>query len=331
MVDQDLLSWLMKGPPWVVYRTRIDLLNEPDYSPEAINARQSMISHPKINSLIDELQNWPGYPLKRHNDANHPIHKLAFLADLGLQQQDPGLDNIIAKILANRSLEGPFQIVMNIHPRYGGKGEDQLVWMLCDAPVILYNLVKFGLADHPHVQKALQYLMGLVRENGWPCSVTPGIGKFRGPGRKDDPCPYANLMMMKVMALLPDFRNSPEARVGVEILLNLWSQKENRRPYLFAMGTHFSYIKVPFIWYDIMHVLDVLSRFPWVYVDNRYLEMMGILSSKADEAGRFTPESVWLAWRDWEFGQKKEPSYWLTLVSQRIMKRVQEGLVQHNE
>jgi hypothetical protein len=26
-------------------------------------------------------------------------------------------------------------------------------------------------------------------------------------------------------------------------------------------------------------------------------------------------------WKGWEFGQKKEPSLWITLVAQRILKR----------
>jgi hypothetical protein len=326
MVNQDTLPWLLKGPPWIVYRTRIDLMGEPDDAPEVMTARQLMVSHPKIVSLIRELQDWPGYPLKRHNDANHPIHKLAFLADLGLDQHDPGLNTVIRRILANQAPEGPLQVVMNINPRYGGKGEDQLVWMLCDAPVVLYSLVKFGLEGHPQVQGAIEYLTGLIRENGWPCAVMSDIGKFRGPGRKGDPCPYANLVMLKLMALIPDYRASPASQIGTKILLDLWSQRKHQRPYLFAMGTHFSYLKAPLIWYDILHVLDVLSQFPWILEDIRFCEMMNILDSKTDESGRFTAESAWMAWKDWEFGQKKEPSYWLTLISQRIKYRVQESI-----
>jgi len=34
-------------------------------------------------------------------------------------------------------------------------------------------------------------------------------------------------------------------------------------------------------------------------------------------------ESVWTAWKDWEFGQKKEPSRWLTLSAWRIIRYAQ--------
>jgi len=72
-----------------------------------------------------------------------------------------------------------------------------------------------------------------------------------------------------------------------------------------------------------MHVLDVLSRFPWLKKDARLAEMLALLNSKADQEGRFTPESVWTAWKDWEFGQKKRPSRWLTLLAWRIIGRVE--------
>jgi hypothetical protein len=51
--------------------------------------------------------------------------------------------------------------------------------------------------------------------------------------------------------------------------------------------------------------------------------MVGLLKSKADHQGRFALESVWTAWKDWEFGQKKEPSRWLTLLAWRIIARVE--------
>ena len=36
----------------------------------------------------------------------------------------------------------------------------------------------------------------------------------------------------------------------------------------------------------------------------------------------FVPESVWKAWSDWSFGQKKEPSPWLTLRVLEIANRL---------
>jgi hypothetical protein len=77
------------------------------------------------------------------------------------------------------------------------------------------------------------------------------------------------------------------------------------------------------VWYDLLHVLDVLSRFRWLAHDARLLDMLTLLKGKADAHGRFTPESVWTAWKDWDFGQKRAPSRWLTLLCWRIIQRVE--------
>jgi hypothetical protein len=322
-MNEKIINWLLEGPSWVQYRTRLDLLGEPADSLDVVTARQAMLADPQIHAILADLRNWPGYPLKRHNDAAHPIHKLAFLADLGVVPTDPGMDTLLEKILAHQSPDGPFQVVMNIHPRYGGSGEDQLVWMLCDSPLILYSLIRLGLQNHPQIESAGHHLMALVRDDGWPCAVAPQLGRFKGPGKRDDPCPYANLVMLKALAQVPEWRDSDPARIGVETILDLWTGRKEKRPFLFAMGTHFSRLKVPLIWYDILHVTDVLSQFPWAHQDTRFLEMVDILTKKADTDGRFTPESVWTTWKGWEFNQKKEPSYWLTFVARRVLQRLE--------
>jgi hypothetical protein len=49
--------------------------------------------------------------------------------------------------------------------------------------------------------------------------------------------------------------------------------------------------------------------------------MLSLLQSQAGPDGRFTLGSVWAVWKDWEFGQKKTPSRWLTLLAWRILER----------
>jgi hypothetical protein len=210
---------------------------------------------------------------------------------------------------------------MNIPESFGGSGEDMWAWALCDAPVTLYSLLKLGLGADARVRKSLEYLMGLVRENGWPCAVSPELGNWRGPGRKADPCPYANLVMLKVLAQ-SEWRDSPAVQAGAETALKLWTESKDRHPYMFYMGSDFRKLKAPFIWYDILHLLDVLTQFPWLKGDPRLEEMKTIVTAKSDLDGRYTPESVWKAWSEWDFGQKKTPSRWLTFLIQRILFRM---------
>ncbi|MBN1834301.1 MAG: hypothetical protein JW820_00555, partial [Spirochaetales bacterium] len=196
-------------------------------------------------------------------------------------------------------------------------------WALCDAPLIVYALACFGLGEDPRVGAALDHLVGLVRDNGWPCAVSKELGSFRGPGRKEDPCPYANLAMLKALSVSAAHTDGTACRSGAETLLGLWHDSTERHPYMFYAGTDFRKLKVPFVWYDLMHVLDVLSRFPRLRGDARLRDMLRALEVRMDGQGRFTPESVWTAWKEWEFAQKREPSRWLTLAAWRIIRRIE--------
>ena len=318
----DMIDWLLGGEPWVAYRARLDLLGQPESDPAVQADRAAMLAHPLVTGLVSELAAWPGPPVNSHKSAGQLLHKLAFLADLGLRADDPGMPPVIEAILARQSAQGPFQMWGNVSPSYGGSGVDTLGWALCDAPTVVYSLVRFGLGADPAVVRAVSHLAGLVRENGWPCAVSPELGKWRGPGKKEDPCPYANLIMLKLLAQMSEYRDSAAARAGAETALRLWEHSREQHPYIFYMGTDFRKLKAPLVWYDILHVGDALSRFEWLRGEPRLGEMAAIMRAKADPLGRFTPESVYQAWNGWDFGQKKAPSRWLTLLVWRVLGRV---------
>ncbi len=281
-----------------------------------------MTEHPSVAGLVAELGGWPGRALKSHKSASHLLHKLSFVADLGVRYGDPGVKEVVERILERQSTEGPFRVAVSISPSYGGSGQEQLAWALCDTPLILYALGRFGLGDDERVAAAASYLAGLAGAGGWGCVTSRELGGFRGPGRKGDPCPYATLTMLKALAQFPQWRDSPAAHSGTETLLRLWSERGTRHPYMFFMGTDFCKLKAPLVWYDILHVLDVMTRFPWVREDGRLREMADTVMARADARGRFAPESVWQAWSEWDFGQKKEPSRGLTVLAARIHSRV---------
>jgi len=319
---KDAVQWLLKGEPFVEYRTRVDLLCQLENEPEVIYAKQRMVEDQKIQLLLQELKDWPGKVLNSHKSASQPFHKLSFVADLGLTKNDLSVDMVVQKIFEHQSDEGPFQLPTNVPTHFGGSGTDTRGWALCDAPVIIYSIAKFGYDRDAKVQNAVKYLAGLVHENGWHCVVSKELGKFRGPGRKKDPCPYATLAMLKMLSQFDDWRQSKEAHIGAECLLDLWQRSLEVHPYMFYMGTDFRKLKAPFVWYDILHVLDVLSKFSWLKSDSRLVEMANLVASKADREGKFTPESEWKAWKGWDFGQKKQPSRWLTFLVLRTLKSI---------
>ena len=128
--------------------------------------------------------------------------------------------------------------------------------------------------------------------------------------------------MLKMLVQFDEWKDGEEVHVGVECLLDLWMRSKEVHPYMFYMGTDFRKIKAPFVWYDILHVLDVLSQFAWLNDDSRLQKMVDLLRLKANDEGKYVPESVWTAWKGWDFAQKKEPSRWLTFLATRIFKRL---------
>ncbi len=319
----DPIPWLLESnEPWTRYRTLVDLLDHPQDAPQVKAARAAMLAHPQAKNLVAEAAAWPGPAIRRHNDASHPLYKLSTLADFGLQASDKGMSPIIKAVLAHQAPQGAFQVVVNIPRAFGGTDEDMWAWMLCDAPTLLYALLAMGQGADRRVKKAAEHLVGLIDDNGWRCIAAPELGKFRGPGRKSDPCPIANVYALKALAQVPELSDSPAAHIGAEMLLGHWAQRAKTKFYLFGAGTDFCKLKYPFVWYDILHVVDVLSRFPFVHADKRFREMVKTITRQADKNGHYTAGSMYLAWKGWSFADKKAPSPWLTLLVLRVLKRV---------
>lgn len=308
--------------PWVVYRASLDLLHLDSADTRVVAARRRMLESPLVRELVDLVPLWPGKVLNSHKSAGQAYHRLAFLAELGLTAADVDAAPMVRTMMEHRSDKGLFQLPMIVSPSHGGTGREQWAWALCDAPLTLYAVALMGLVDQADIDEGLGFLVSLGRDNGWPCAVSRELGSFRGPGRKSDPCPYATLIMLKLLALFPGLRQSPAARAGVECLLDLWQNSRERHPYMFFMGTDFRKLKAPFVWYDILHVVEVLSRFDWAMEDSRFVDMLEVVNSKADECGRFTAESEWKAWKGWDFAQKKQPSPWITFLVRRVNHRV---------
>ena len=221
--------------------------------------------------------------------------------------------------LARISPEGPPEIIINIPRAFGGTGEDLSTWLMCDAPVTLYGLARMVWRDDPRVRGGVEALAGIVREGGWPCAGAPSIGRFHGPGSRSDPCPIVNMLMLRLLSEYDGFE--AEKSIGIDCLLNLWQRSLEQAPYMFKMGTDFRKLKAPTFWYGLLGVADVLSPYPAAVADPRFQSMADVVAFKAGPDGRFTPESVYLTWKDWDFGQKNAPSSWVTLVAVRLLTR----------
>ena len=159
---ETVIEWLLTGPAFVEYRTRVDLLGQSVTTPEVVASRRRMLADPLVSGLVTELAGWPGHVLNSHKSASQQFHKLNFLVDIGITAADEGMQLVVDRILAHQSEEGPFQLLTQIPIHFGGSGEETGAWALCDAPLILYALSKLGYSGDARIRKGIDYLNSIV-------------------------------------------------------------------------------------------------------------------------------------------------------------------------
>ena len=312
-------DFLLNSEPWIQYLVYSNLLNKSNADLKELH--QEVLSDKRITGYLDDLTDFHSILITNHKNPDLPIHKLHFLLDMGFNIDDPHISSAIEQIKAHRDENGVYQSLTNVPKHYGGTGTNMFSWCLCDAPLLLSALVKVGCDYNLDIKPGVDYLATLVRKNGFPCAVSQELGKFRGPGSKDELCPNATLQMLKLLSLIPECHNSVTVNYCIGGLLQLWEDSQKRHPYQFYMGTDFRKLKAPMIWYDIVSVTDCLSHFEQARKDNRFMEMLSLIEQNQNKEGLFTPQAVFIKYKDWDFGQKKKPSPYLTYLCKRILER----------
>ena len=306
--------------PWLQYAIRLNLLNES--REDLFDLKNEVLKDKKILSYLSDITDFHSAIVRNHKDPDLSINKLLFLLDIGFGTDIPEIENAIRQIMSHKDQNGVYQSMTNIPPHYGGMGEDVFGWCLCDAPLLLMALLKARIDYQQHIKQGVEHLTSLYKEQGFPCSVSVEHGTFRGPGRKDDCCPFATLIMLKLLSEIDEYQNSDIVKGGIEVILSLWENSLERHPYMFYMGTDFRKLKAPAMWYDIVSVTDLLSKHDFVKTDSRFCEMINLIKGKQDSEGMFIPESVYQKFKGWDFGQKKTISPYLSYLCTRILKRV---------
>lgn len=308
------------GESWLQYCVKVQLLHENKSMLELLKAKA--LQDDKIKLYLADVADFHSELVRNHKNPDLPIHKLMFLLDIGFDMSVPEIETAVRSIMKHKDSNGVYQSLTNIPKHFGGTGEDGFGWCLCDSPLMLLALLKAGVDYEKHLKQGVDYLVSLYQPQGFPCSVSVEFGKFRGPGRKDDCCPYATLIMLKLLGEIPEYENSKITRDSIDVLLSLWENSLEKHPYMFYMGTDFRKLKAPAMWYDIVGVSDCLSKFAYAKKDARFKGMVRIMEEKQDANGLFTPESVYLKCKGWDFGQKKTPSLYLTFLCVRILERM---------
>ncbi len=312
---------LLISEPWLQYAIRVNLLDEKKEN--LIELRNEALKDEKIQGYLHDITNFHNTIVRNHKDPDLSIHKLLFLLDLGFDMDVPEIESAVKQILKHKDKYGVYQSMTNIPKHYGGMGEDVFGWCLCDAPLLLMALLKAKVDYKKHIKQGVDHLLTLYKNQGFPCSVSDEHGTFRGPGRKDDCCPFATLSMIKLCSEIDEYKENVIIKGAIENILTLWSESQEKHPYMFYMGTDFRKLKAPAIWYDIVSVVDCLSKYDFVKSDPRFREMVALIQVKRNVNGLFTPESIYQKFKGWDFGQKKVSSPYLSYLCERIFQRIE--------
>ncbi len=311
-ISKNLQEWLLDAQePYIQYNVKEFFNMQAD--------RNNLLNDPFIKENFSLLKNWDKEILQNHSKPQLLIHRLALLADLGIKAKDEPIKPVIKSILNDFNKNSIPQILIQIPTAFGGSGIAEKAWMICDFPIILAALMKMGV-ENKKISQGFSQIQSFVSENGFRC--VSSFPKFRGPGRKTDFCPYVNILAAKALSEHPDGLKSRAAKLACEALLTHWQERGEKKYFLFGIGTEFQKLKYPFVWYNILYMIDVLSRYRHIHSDKRFLEMVDVILSKADKDLRFKPESIFMVYKKQDFSNKKEYSRMITLTVLKILRRL---------
>ncbi|MFW9989103.1 MAG: hypothetical protein ACFFC3_10640, partial [Candidatus Odinarchaeota archaeon] len=308
-----------------VFRTLTDLFDFPLDHPDVMNAHNYVLKDPLVNFLLDNLSDWEIDFTKAHNRADYLPNQLWLLLDWGIKpEDDKRMQEAINKILSHQDEEnGQFLAYIEAYDRKTKIKYPMWSSALCDHNLIVSVLLLAGLENDNRVQFGLKRMNALLKDTtqgkGWKCE--PWLYyKRRGPGRVNDVCPMIVADALRGFWVIPQNKWPDDLLKAGSTLLNCWINRSKDKPYMFGHGKNFRLPRAPFFWYNIGTVLDAVRHYPELVKTQAFQELAAVSILKFNSSGAFIPQSVYLWFKNFSFGQKKMPSPWITLFLSRIYK-----------
>jgi hypothetical protein len=299
-LEKAVLDWLQEGPTWLKYAVQAQLL---DAKPDV----EAALRDPSIVKLIKRLKGTDvGLPALKtgkvhYTEAGKAYWDLYFLADIGLSIADIGIESEVEQVFRFQTADGSFTIPPNVKDNY-----------LCMSAILLSSIAKMGYRDDPRVVKYIRAILSdQMPGGGWDC-YGERIGVLES-------CPMDNMNCLMLLGQYKQHRDNPGLNGAIDILMEHFAIGEHL--YGFGTGSRFRSLQYPAVKYGILRVLDALSFFPYAANGRTFKNMLDFVRAKAN-GGRYTPGAFEPAYSDFDFGQAKEPSRWLTFLVNRIEKRV---------
>ncbi len=322
-LNDDPIPWLLESNPWTKYKVLTDLQNKSVSLSEISSAKQKLINHPLIQDLIEETKDWLPKAPTRNNDATISYYKLRMLTDFGLTINDAGIKEIVEKAYSHR-IDNLFASrgIEPIKPQKDKPDPYADIWHIspCNAPIILYSLLCLD-PDNTLIKKAVSELkIRWENKPGWFCHYFFVDSMFK---KLNVGCQMAGLMALEVFSKMPELKESIFAQNAFHPLK--YHYEYGKTMYYFGRSKRFWTLKYPFVWYNALYLAEVVTRFEFTKNEKLVKELIMWIEQSQDDQGRFTPTSMFMAYKGWDFANKKEPSPWITYLCCRILKNYYEN------
>lgn len=322
-LNDDPVPWLLSSNPWTKYASMVNLLSVSPNSFEKKEAKKEFLEHPLIMDTIKETGQWLIQAATRNSDPNISYFKLRMLSDFGLSFNDPGIEHIIEKAVSHNT-EGMFAVRGRTPDMQQQRKENAAsdpyadIWHIspCNSPIITYSLVKLGYMGEEVTRAVHSLCEKWDTPQGWFCHFFFVEGQHK---KLQAGCPMAGIMALDVFSLIPELKESIYARSAFEPIL--FHRDYGKTLYYFGRSKKFWTMKYPFVWYNALYLADVLTRFDFLKGNDLVKDLVEWIESCQDAQGRFKATSVFLPYKEWDFGNKKEASPWITYLCCSILKR----------
>lgn len=309
-MNKKIIDWLLEGPAWLRYAVELQLLNsKPDIAPVLQDSSIKRIAA----RLKDDQVGIPALRTRKTTceRTGNAYWDLFFLADIGLTASDLKLNREIEEILSLQSPDGTF-----ITERIMESDS------FCVSGIIMSSVAKMDYRDDRRLGKFIQVLMNTKRtDGGWHCSGIFSVG--HGLNSTED-CPMDNLNVLMLLGQYEKYRKDPGFNGALDLLLEHWERRDEKwRLDGFGTGRRFRSLQYPAPLYGILRVIDVLSLFPYAIKSQGFESMLDFIHQKSS-GGKYFAESPAHSYAEFDFGQDKEPSRWVTFLINRIEKRAGE-------
>ena len=299
-MEKEVLDWLLEpNNPSVRFRTLTELLDKPSDDPVVQDAHRHIPTSKAVTRIFDKMSPEGYWEQKgigagvEYKDYSTTHFVLSFLAELGMNRDDPRIAQAVERYLSFQQPDGDFY--RHFSCLYGYN---------------LRTLILLGYDDDPRTRKIVDLMLTMDRpDGGYLCDMHEG--KYKTRATKS--CIRGSTKVLLGYAMLPELWGTSRCQQLTEYFLrrNVYFRMDNLAE---AIRWEVTATVYPITWrsslLELLYALSVMG-----YGEHPALaQAWAQLDTKRDEQGRYhldwTPTNI-----PFKVGKRGEANKWVTLYA----------------